>query len=135
MGNRHTKSEGTRMKTVRSTIRKSLILTVALLSALLVATNGATHNSALAKQTIPGALTASTGQAKQARPGSPQVPVGSGFSYQGQLKVGGNPSNGQYDLTFALYDALSGGTQVGSTITMLNQTVTTGLFTVTLDFG
>jgi hypothetical protein len=81
-----------------------------------------------------------SGQSTLARPAAepssaPQVPVGTGFTYQGQLKSGGNPANGQYDLQFKLYDALSGGTQVGSTLTVSNQTVTEGLFTVPLDFG
>lgn len=68
-------------------------------------------------------------------PAGPKVAVGTGFTYQGRLKDGANPANGQYDLQFKLYDALSGGTQVGSTFTQLNQTVTDGLFTVQLDFG
>src|ERR1700690_1206451 len=61
--------------------------------------------------------------------------VGTGFTYQGKLNDGGSPANGSYDLRFALYNALSGGTQVGSTITDTNVTVTDGLFTVELDFG
>ncbi|HET9493722.1 MAG TPA: hypothetical protein VFR15_05785, partial [Chloroflexia bacterium] len=66
---------------------------------------------------------------------APQAPVGTGFTYQGSLKNGGNPANGQFDFQFKLYDALSGGGQVGSTLTVGNQTVTGGLFTVQLDFG
>lgn len=65
----------------------------------------------------------------------PETAVGSGFTYQGQLKDGGNPANGQYDFQFRLYDASSGGTQVGSTLTALNQTAAGGLFTTQLDFG
>jgi hypothetical protein len=61
--------------------------------------------------------------------------VGTGFAYQGKLMDGGSPANGAYDLQFALYNALSGGTQVGSTITDTNVAVTAGLFTVQLDFG
>jgi hypothetical protein len=63
------------------------------------------------------------------------VPVDSGFTYQGQLKQSGSPTNGQYDFTFKLFDALAGGIQAGPTLTVTNQTVTNGLFTVTLDFG
>src|SRR4051812_37794639 len=66
---------------------------------------------------------------------SPLVPVGSGFSYQGRLTFNNSPATGGYDFLFKLYDALSGGAQVGSTLTTTNQTVTDGLFTVTLDFG
>ena len=61
--------------------------------------------------------------------------VGTSFTYQGKLNVGGSPANGSYDLQFALYNALSGGSQVGSTITDTNVNVTAGLFTVQLDFG
>ncbi len=66
---------------------------------------------------------------------APQAPEGSGFTYQGRLKDGNNPANGSYDLQFTLYDAASGGNAAGGPITLLNQTVTDGLFTVQLDFG
>jgi hypothetical protein len=74
-------------------------------------------------------------QGKQGGQTQPDAAVGSGFTYQGQLKDGGNPANGQYDFQFKLYDASSGGTQVGSTLTTLNQTVTGGVYTTQLDFG
>jgi hypothetical protein len=74
-------------------------------------------------------------ETQQNGPGEPRIPVGGGFTYQGSLKDGGNPANGQYDFTFELYDALTGGNQVGTTQTFLNQMVTEGLFTVSLDFG
>ncbi len=35
------------------------------------------------------------------------------FTYQGKLTDAGVPANGQYDLTFKLFDFLSGGTQIG----------------------
>jgi hypothetical protein len=66
---------------------------------------------------------------------SPVTTVSTGITYQGRLKNGGTPANGQFDLVFKLYDALSAGNQVGSPITVTNQTVTEGLFTVQLDFG
>jgi hypothetical protein len=65
----------------------------------------------------------------------PQTVATPGFTYQGSLKDGASPANGQYDFTFALYDDLTTGNQVGSTIITTNQTVTNGLFTLTLDFG
>ncbi|HET9496462.1 MAG TPA: hypothetical protein VFR15_19715, partial [Chloroflexia bacterium] len=55
--------------------------------------------------------------------------------YQGSLKDGGSPANGLYDFTFKLFDALAGGGQVGSTVSIGSQTVSQGLFTVQLDFG
>lgn len=51
------------------------------------------------------------------------------FTYQGFLKEGGLPANGTYDLTFRLFTELSGGHQVGNTITLNNQSVQNGLFT------
>ena len=60
---------------------------------------------------------------------------GTAFTYQGRLNLNGTPASGSYDLTFALWDSLSGGTQQGSTITSTATAVSNGLFTVTLDFG
>jgi hypothetical protein len=64
-----------------------------------------------------------------------QAAVGTAFTYQGQLKQGLSPVNGTADLAFTLWDAASGGTQVGFTVTAAGVQVTEGLFTVTLDFG
>ena len=66
---------------------------------------------------------------------APASPVGSGFTYQGQLKVSGAPANGQFDLVFKLYDASAAGVQVGTTITREDVLVSNGLFTTKLDFG
>src|SRR5690348_8563897 len=60
---------------------------------------------------------------------------GTAFTYQGRLNDGGQPANGIYDLTFALFKVSSGPPQVGSTLTNPIVAVTNGLFTVTLDFG
>src|SRR5438132_12044701 len=59
----------------------------------------------------------------------------SSFTYQGRLTDGGTAANGNYDLQFALWDSLSGGTQVGSTQTINTVVVSNGVFTVSLDFG
>src|SRR5713226_1890417 len=59
----------------------------------------------------------------------------SGFTYQGRLTDGGAAANGNYDLQFALFDSLSGGTQVGSTQTVNTVAVSNGVFTVSLNFG
>ncbi len=56
------------------------------------------------------------------------------FTYQGFLQQNGQPVNGTTSLTFRLYDALTGGNQLGSAITQ-NVNVQNGLFTVVLDFG
>jgi hypothetical protein len=61
--------------------------------------------------------------------------VGTAFTYQGQLKEGGAPANGDYDLMFTLFNQESEGDQVGEPVEVLEHTVTNGLFTVQLDFG
>jgi len=67
--------------------------------------------------------------------GSVAAQTDSTFTYQGELKESGEPANGSYNLDFALWDAISGGSQVGSTIQFNGQPVSDGLFTVELDFG
>jgi hypothetical protein len=66
---------------------------------------------------------------------TPAAPIGSVFTYQGRLTDAGSPADGVYDLRFILYDASVGGSQVGSTLTIDDQPVNQGYFTVTLDFG
>ena len=56
------------------------------------------------------------------------------FTYQGKLSDGGNPATGTYDFEFLLYDALAGGTAQGLPVQRLNVAVTSGIFTVQLDF-
>lgn len=57
------------------------------------------------------------------------------FSYQGNLKDGGNPANGNYDFEFALYDNPMVGSPIGPTIQRNMVAVANGSFTVKLDFG
>ncbi len=57
------------------------------------------------------------------------------FTYQGSLKNAGTTANGNFDFEFALFDAVSGGTQIGSTIVLNGVSVTEGVFSVKLDFG
>src|SRR6185503_1083884 len=57
------------------------------------------------------------------------------FTYQGKLTEGSSPANGSYDLQFALFDNLAGGTQIGPTLTRAGTNVAGGIFTVQLDFG
>jgi hypothetical protein len=57
------------------------------------------------------------------------------FTYQGRLSDTSGPVNGQYDFTFQLFDAPSGGSQVNLTVTNANVAVSNGLFSVILNFG
>lgn len=68
-------------------------------------------------------------------PAVPAAPVGTGFTYQGRLMVGGSPASGAYDFVFKLYDAALVGNQVGVTVTVADLAVVSGLFTAKLDFG
>ena len=65
---------------------------------------------------------------------SAATPQGSTFTYQGQLRQNGVVVNGNHNLSFALFDAASGGAQVGSTVTANNWPIIDGLFTIDLDF-
>ncbi len=60
---------------------------------------------------------------------------GNTFSFQGRLNDGTNSANGSYDLQFRLYDAIAGGTQIGSLVARPNTTLINGVFSVALDFG
>lgn len=81
-----------------------------------------------------------TGQASQAAQADQsqsalQAVTGRAFTYQGRLNDNGAPANGAYDFEFALYDAPVAGAQLGATVALGNVGVTSGLFTVQLDFG
>ena len=60
---------------------------------------------------------------------------GTAFTYQGRLTLNGSSANASLDLTFGLFDDAVAGNQIGSTITNLNLSVSSGLVTVLLDFG
>ncbi len=64
-----------------------------------------------------------------------QAQVGTAFTYQGRLTDAGAPANGIFDLELKLFDALSGGAQVGSAVTLADISVANGVFMVTPDFG
>lgn len=68
---------------------------------------------------------------------SAQVPVGTSFTYQGQLTDGGGAANGTYDFQVTLFDASTGGSIVGTpgVVTRDDVTVAGGTFTLSLDFG
>ncbi len=67
--------------------------------------------------------------------GQAETPLGTSFTYQGQLKQAGAPVNGPADMRFSLWDAGTGGHPVGAAIERLAVPVQSGLFTATLDFG
>jgi hypothetical protein len=60
---------------------------------------------------------------------------GTAFTYQGRLNNGGNPANGNYDFTFAVFNASNAGSLNLGPITNAAVTVSNGLFTTVLDFG
>ncbi len=64
-----------------------------------------------------------------------QSSIGTQFTYQGRLMDDGRLANGTYDFRFRLYDANTGGHQVGPTVIRNDIPVRNGLFNVTLDFG
>ena len=57
------------------------------------------------------------------------------ITYQGSVKDGSSPANGNYDFEFLLFDAISGGSQLGTTNSRNSVPVTDGIFSVNLDFG
>ncbi|MCX6924920.1 MAG: hypothetical protein NT154_17160, partial [Verrucomicrobia bacterium] len=62
-------------------------------------------------------------------------PLGTAFTYQGQLQATNGPLNGDYNLQFSLWDGPgSSALQVCGT-QYVTAGVTNGLFTVLLDFG
>jgi hypothetical protein len=82
----------------------------------------------LAKGTVPQELEPSA-------PLEVSAALGTGFTYQGQLKQNGTLTNGTCDFQFALYDAATIGTRLGVTQTTSAVTVTNGLFTALLNSG
>ena len=101
--------------------RRRLALTAVLASLLLLVATAAVLTHAQESESRHSTATAAD-------------PVGTAFTYQGQLKKEGSPVNDLCDFQFGLYDAESEGNQVGITQTM-SITVTDGLFTANLNFG
>lgn len=65
-----------------------------------------------------------------------QAALGTAFTYQGQLKKDGNPVSGTCDFQFSLWDAASGGSQIGTAQSKTGVQVSDGYFTIPdLDFG
>ncbi len=57
------------------------------------------------------------------------------FTYQGRLLFGDLPANGSHDFEFSLWDAESGGNQLGQTVALTEVNVNNGVFSVRIDFG
>jgi hypothetical protein len=56
------------------------------------------------------------------------------FTYQGFLKDGGTPANGNYNMTFRLFSVATGGTAL-ATVGPVSVSISNGLFTRELNFG
>ena len=69
--------------------------------------------------------------------GSPAIaaPLGTAFTYQGELELSGVPVTGNYDFTFNLYNVASGGAPVAGPVGAFSVPVSFGLFSTTLDFS
>lgn len=57
------------------------------------------------------------------------------FTYQGKLTSNSSPAEGTHDFRFKMFDAATGGTQLGTTQCVDNLLVSGGVFTSTIDFG
>jgi len=63
------------------------------------------------------------------------APIGSGFSYQGELLDNGAPANGSYDIQFLAFTVATGGIADAVEPTFLATQVTNGLFSInSVDF-
>lgn len=62
-------------------------------------------------------------------------PQDTSYTYQGSLSNAGAPTAGDHDIRVRLFDAASGGNQVGATLCADNVGVADGRFTIVLDFG
>jgi hypothetical protein len=60
------------------------------------------------------------------------TPMGTSFTFQGKIR---STYTGNCDMIFSLWDASSGGSQIGGTIARNRLTLTSGAFTTVLDFG
>ncbi|NOT35134.1 MAG: hypothetical protein HOP12_13380 [Candidatus Eisenbacteria bacterium] len=63
------------------------------------------------------------------------APLGNSITYQGQLVRNSTPYAGNADFVFRLFNAVTGGTQVGGSLSIAALPVAAGLFTAELDFG
>ena len=81
----------------------------------------------------PSIETSYSGAGVTGPPSPSEIPTA--FTYQGKLTDGGAPANGTYDFEFRLFDQENFGAQIGSEIVHEDVYVSSGVFTVLLDFG
>jgi len=62
-------------------------------------------------------------------------PLGTAFTYQGNLRINAAAATGVYDFTFNLYATNSSGTPLGMPVVVSGVGITNGLFNTVLDFG
>lgn len=62
-------------------------------------------------------------------------PLGTAFTYQGELRQAGALAEGEFDFQFDLFDVLDGGISVSTTVQLEDVVVHEGIFSVELDFG
>jgi hypothetical protein len=85
---------------------------------------------------IPPAHRAGAQEGEPASPSATMADLSDRITYQGRLMDGGSPANGGYEFKFELYDAETGGFQVGETLFIGDVTATDGYVRITtLDFG
>jgi hypothetical protein len=89
--------------------------------------------SAVARSVVLGLLIFVAGIGAARLGAEPGAVVGSGFSYQGQLVKDGLGYTGTCDMTFGLWDAASGGSQLGGNQSLPGVNVSNGVFTVILN--
>jgi hypothetical protein len=64
-----------------------------------------------------------------------QTPIGTSFTYQGELMQLGAPADGDFDFQFEMYDSEAACCLASSTLLLEDIPVANGMFTVELDFG
>src|SRR5262245_9148062 len=82
-------------------------------------------------------LWCSVGQGKGPSGGTSAVgPVlGTAFTWRDRVSINASPMTCMYEFQCSLWDAATGGNQIGPTITVNNVTVVAGDYSVQLDFG